>query len=149
MSNTAESAMARLWRDRVQRREQERNEAQTRACVAEERLAALTAETERLARENALVRAQNDRLAVTVARLTAEKERLAADLAGLREQRAAAPARAEPSPYRTWERSGPNCCPCWMTRAGAAFIDIAPNAARVVAVATLRLTPLERRDGMA
>lgn len=67
MSNTAESAMARLWRDRVQRREQERNEAQTRACAAEERLAALTAETERLARENALVRAQNDRLAVTVA----------------------------------------------------------------------------------
>ena len=34
MSSTAESAMARLWRDRVQRREQERNEAQTRACVA-------------------------------------------------------------------------------------------------------------------
>ena len=97
MSNTAESAMARLWRDRVQRREQERNEAQTRACVAEERLAALTAETERLARENALVRAQNDRLVVTLARLTAEKERLAADLAGLREQREAAPARAEPA----------------------------------------------------
>ena len=96
MSNTAESAIARLWRDRVQRREQERNEAQTRACVAEERLAALTAETERLARENALVRAQSDRPAVMVARLTAEKERLAADLAGLREQRAAAPARAEP-----------------------------------------------------
>ena len=96
MSNTAESAMTRLWRDRVQRREHERNEAQTRACVAEERLAALTAETERLARENALVRAQNDRLAVTVARLTAEKERLAADLAGLREQCASAPARAEP-----------------------------------------------------
>jgi len=44
MSNTAESAIARLWRDRVQRREQERNEAQTRACAAEERLAALTAE---------------------------------------------------------------------------------------------------------
>jgi chromosome segregation ATPase len=97
MSSTAESAMARLWRDRVQRREQERNEAQTRACAAEERLAALTAETEQLARENALVRAQNDRLAVTLARLTAEKERLAADLAGLREQRAAAPARAEPT----------------------------------------------------
>jgi hypothetical protein len=77
MSNTAESAMARLWRDRVQRREQERNEAQTRACAAEERLAALTAETERLARENALVRAQNDRLAVTLARLTAQNERLA------------------------------------------------------------------------
>src|SRR6185503_20823046 len=77
MSSTAESAMARLWRDRVQRREQERNEAQTRACVAEERLVALTVETERLARENALVRAQNDRLAVTLARLTAQNERLA------------------------------------------------------------------------
>src|SRR3954447_17518442 len=76
MSNTAEGAIARLWRDRVQRREQERNEAQTRACVAEERLAALTAETERLARENALVRAQNDRLAVTLARLAGPKERL-------------------------------------------------------------------------
>ena len=97
MSNTAESAMARLWRDRVQRREQERNEAQTRACVAEERLAALTAENERLARENALVRAQSDRLAAMVARLTAEKERLTADLAGVRQQLAAAPARSEPA----------------------------------------------------
>src|SRR3954471_10728277 len=97
MSSTAESAIARLWRDRVQRREQERNEAQTRACAAEERLAALAAETERLARETALVRAQNDRLAVTLAHLTAQNERLAADLAGLREQRAAAPARAEPA----------------------------------------------------
>src|SRR3954453_14280527 len=97
MSSTAESAIARLWRDRVRRREQERNEAQTRACAAEERLAALTAETERLACENALVRAQNDRLAVTGARLTAQNERLAADLAGLREHRAAAPARAEPA----------------------------------------------------
>ena len=97
MSSTAESAMARLWRDRVQRREQERDEAQTRACVAEERLVALTAETERLARGNALVRAQNDRLAVMVARFTAQNERLAANLAGLREQRAAAPARAEPA----------------------------------------------------
>ena len=96
MSSTAESAMARLWHDWVQRREQERNEAQTRACVAEGRLAALTAETERLARGNALVRAQNDRLAVMVARLTAQNERLAANLAGLREQRAAAPARSEP-----------------------------------------------------
>src|SRR3954451_7957821 len=96
MSSTAESAIARLWRDRVRRREQERNEAQTRACAAEERLAALTAETERLSRENALVRVQNDRLAVTVARLTAQNERLAADLAGLREQRAAAPGPAEP-----------------------------------------------------
>ena len=97
MSNTAESAIARLWRDRVQRHEQERNEAQTRARAAEERLAVLTAENEQLARENALVRAQNDRLAVTVARIMAENERLAADLAGLREQRASAPARAEPS----------------------------------------------------
>ena len=96
MSNTAESAMARLWRDRVQRREQERNEAQTRACVAEERLAALTAENEQLARESTLVRAQNDRLAVAVARLTAQNERLAADLAELRQQLASAPARAEP-----------------------------------------------------
>jgi len=96
MSSTAESAIARLWRDRVQRREQERNEAQTRACVAEERLAVLTAENEQLARENALVRAQNDRLAVTVARLSAQNERLAADLAGLREQLGSAPARAEP-----------------------------------------------------
>src|SRR5215210_6936806 len=95
MSNTAESAIARLWRDRVQRREQERNEAQTRACVAEERLAVLTAENEQLARENALVRAQSDRLAVTLARLTAQNERLAADLAGLRQQLGSARARAE------------------------------------------------------
>src|SRR3954470_18579779 len=64
MSSTAASAIARLWRDRVQRREQERNEAQTRARLAEEQVTALTAENDRLARENALVRAQNDRLAV-------------------------------------------------------------------------------------
>src|SRR3954462_4756380 len=98
MSSTAESATARLWRDRVQRREQERNEAQTRACAAEERLAALTAETERLARENALVRAQNDRLAVMLARLTAQKERLLGDTSGGRRERAGGPGRGRASP---------------------------------------------------
>ena len=96
MSDTAESPTTRLWRDRVQLREQERNEAQTRARLAEKKATALTAENERLARESALVRAQNDRLAVEVARLNAQKERLAADLAWLRTQLAPAPARAEP-----------------------------------------------------
>src|SRR3954464_263075 len=94
MSDTSENAATRLWRDRVQLREQERNEAQDRARIAEGR-AALRAEKNQLARENARLSEQSNRLAVEVARLTAQNERLAADLAWLRAQLAPAPARAE------------------------------------------------------
>ena len=53
MSEDAEAAAARLWRDRAQIREQERNEAQARARIAEEKVAILTAENDGLAEENA------------------------------------------------------------------------------------------------
>ena len=95
MSNTAESAIARLWCDRVQRREQERDDAQARARLAEEKVTALTAENDRLAKKNAHLSAQNDRLAVEVARLNAQNERLAADIADLRALRATEATRSE------------------------------------------------------
>jgi hypothetical protein len=81
MSDTSENAATRLWRDRVQLREQERNEAQDRARIAEGRAAALRSENNQLARKNAHLSDQSNRLAVEVARLTAQNERLAADLA--------------------------------------------------------------------
>jgi predicted RNase H-like nuclease (RuvC/YqgF family) len=71
MSDRPESAATRLWQDRVQLREQERNEAQTRARIAEQKVAVLTAENERLATEDAQLRNQNDRLAAEIARLRA------------------------------------------------------------------------------
>ena len=58
MSDDAEAAATRLWRDRAQIREQERNEAQARARIAEEKVAILTAENDRLTEENARLRAQ-------------------------------------------------------------------------------------------
>jgi hypothetical protein len=57
MSGRAETAVTRLWRDRAQLREQERDEAQARARIAEEKVAALRAELDRLANENARLRA--------------------------------------------------------------------------------------------
>jgi hypothetical protein len=53
MSDIAESTAVRLWRDRAHLREQERNEAQVQARLAEEKLASLTAENNRLMAENA------------------------------------------------------------------------------------------------
>jgi hypothetical protein len=94
MSDTPENVATRLWRDRVRVREQERDEAQARARVAEEKVKALTAEHDRLARQNARLNDQSTRLAIEVARLTAQNERLAADLAWLRAQLALAPASA-------------------------------------------------------
>ena|SRR3712207_2795999 len=58
MSDNAENAATRLWRDRAQLREQERNEAQVRARIAEEKVAILTAENERLATEISRLRGQ-------------------------------------------------------------------------------------------
>ena len=57
MSDKAETAAIRLWRDRAHLREQERNEAQARARIAEEKVAILTAENDRLADEIARLRA--------------------------------------------------------------------------------------------
>ncbi len=86
MSDNAENAATRLWRDRVQLREQERDEAQARARIAEEQVAALTAENDRLARQNAQLSDQSNRFAMEVARLNAQNERLAADIARLSDQ---------------------------------------------------------------
>ncbi len=52
-----ETAVARLWRDRVQIREQERDEARSRARIAEDRVALLMAENDKLLAENAHLRA--------------------------------------------------------------------------------------------
>ena len=58
MNYGAESAAARLWRDKAETREQERNEARAQARIAEEKVAILTAENNRLASENARLRGQ-------------------------------------------------------------------------------------------
>src|SRR5215217_3712666 len=71
MSDTAENAATRLWRDRAQLREQERNEAQAKARIAEEKVAILTAENDQLATEIARLRAL---LAPDAARARAETE---------------------------------------------------------------------------
>jgi hypothetical protein len=59
MHHGADSAAARLWRDKAERREQERNEARAQTRIAEEKVAILTAENHRLAAENARLRAQS------------------------------------------------------------------------------------------
>jgi chromosome segregation ATPase len=84
MGDTAENAATRLWRDRAQIREQERNEAQVRARVTEERLTALAVENDRLASKNSDLRDQNNRLAIEIARLSDRNDRLAAENAWLR-----------------------------------------------------------------
>ena len=58
MNYGAESATTRLWRDKAEIREQERNDARARAKIAEEKVAILTAENNRLVSENARLRAQ-------------------------------------------------------------------------------------------
>jgi hypothetical protein len=57
MLGRTETVANRLWRDQVQLREQERNEAQARLRIAEEKVAILMAENDRLAAENARLRA--------------------------------------------------------------------------------------------
>jgi regulator of replication initiation timing len=57
MSDEKESVASRLWRDRVQIREQERNDAQARARIAEEKVAILMTENDRLTADNARLRA--------------------------------------------------------------------------------------------
>ena len=94
MSN-AEKAGARLWRDQVQLREQERDEAQARARLAEEKVAALTAENGQIAAENARLRDLSDRLAIKTARLGDQNDLLATEVARLRALRTPDSAYAE------------------------------------------------------
>ncbi len=57
MSDQNETAASRLWRDRVQIREQERDDARARARIAEDKVALLMAENDQLTAENARLRA--------------------------------------------------------------------------------------------
>jgi hypothetical protein len=57
MNEDTEGVAIRLWRDRAQLREQERNEVQARLRIAEEKIAILMAENDRLVTENARLRA--------------------------------------------------------------------------------------------
>jgi hypothetical protein len=57
MSDDAETVATRLWRDRARIREQERDDAQARLRIAEEKVAILADENDRLAAENARLRA--------------------------------------------------------------------------------------------
>ena len=61
MNDAAETAAARLWRDRAQIREHERDEARAQARIAAEKVAILSAENDRLSTESARLRAQIDR----------------------------------------------------------------------------------------
>jgi hypothetical protein len=58
LTDTAEAAAARLWRDRAEIRERERDEARARTSIAEQKIAILIAENERLADENARLRTE-------------------------------------------------------------------------------------------
>jgi len=59
MSDETGSVAIRLWRDRAQLREEERNDAQARLRIAQEKVAILMAENERLEAEIARLRAFN------------------------------------------------------------------------------------------
>jgi hypothetical protein len=57
VSYDSETPTARLWRDRVQIREQERDDARARARIAEDKVAILMAENDQLTAEIARLRA--------------------------------------------------------------------------------------------
>ena len=84
MADAAENVTNRLWRDRAQIREDERDEAQARARLAEEKVAALTAENDQLTCKNMQLSDQNNRLAVEIARLSFQNDRLASESTRLR-----------------------------------------------------------------
>ena len=79
MSDQNETVASRLWRDRAQIREQERNETQARLRIAEEKVAILMAENDRLSAENARLRAC---LNPDAGRARSETERQMAELRG-------------------------------------------------------------------
>jgi hypothetical protein len=79
MSNKDESPATRLWRDKAQIREQERDDAQARLRIAEDRVAMLTHEITQLAAENARLRAL---LNPDAGRARSETERQMAELRG-------------------------------------------------------------------
>jgi predicted nuclease with TOPRIM domain len=134
MGDIAENAASRLWRDRAQLREQERNEVQARARVAEENVATLTAENDRLASKNTHLRDQNDRLAVEVARLGALNDRLTDENVRLRTQLMPDAARAHAETEQQMKVLKTELRPLLDKPAvnlpNAAFIDFAPNSAR-------------------
>lgn len=79
MSNKDETAATRLWRDKVQIREQERDDARARLKVAEEKVAILMSENNQLAAENARLRAL---LNPETGRTRSETEKQMAELRG-------------------------------------------------------------------
>ena len=79
MSDEKESVASRLWRDRAQIREQERDDARARLRIAEEKVTILTSENDRLAAENARLRAL---LNPEAGRARSETERQMAELRG-------------------------------------------------------------------
>jgi hypothetical protein len=79
MSNKDETPATRLWRDKAQIREQERDDAQARLRIAEDRVAILTHEINQLAAENARLRAM---LNPDAGRVRSETERQMAELRG-------------------------------------------------------------------
>ncbi len=79
MSDKDETVATRLWRDRAQIREQERDEAQACLRIAEDRMAILTYEINQLAAENARLRAL---LNPDAGRVRSETERQMAELRG-------------------------------------------------------------------
>jgi hypothetical protein len=79
MSNKDETPATRLWRDKAQIREQERDDAQARLRIAEDRVAILTHEINQLAAENARLRAM---LNPDAGRARSETERQMAELRG-------------------------------------------------------------------
>jgi predicted nuclease with TOPRIM domain len=134
MGDIAENAANRLWRDRAQLREQERNEVQARAQLAEEQVVVLTAENDRLASKNTHLRDQNDRLAIEVARLGALNDRFADENARLRTQlmpdaaRAHAETEQQMKALKTELRSLLDQSVVSLPK--ATFIDFVPNSAR-------------------
>jgi hypothetical protein len=79
MSDKDETVAARLWRDRAQIREQERDETQARLRIAEDKVAILTHEINQLTAENARLRAM---LNPDAGRARGETERQMAELRG-------------------------------------------------------------------
>jgi regulator of replication initiation timing len=79
MSNKDETPATRLWRDKAQIREQERDEARARLRVAEEKVAILMAENAQLTAENARLRGL---LNPNAGRARSETERQMAELRG-------------------------------------------------------------------